>query len=246
MKITESSRVAFACFVGAFIGALIALELNHYFWWVGVLAGGGIGYIAYRFESVLTVARKVLVEMTKERHVNLERTVFFISCVGLSTVALGCVFFTLGLFASISASALKFELFPIAPLCAGFGSFIGFFALICSFDEKEEMFDFFKKVIWYTNPICAPVYIVYFVIKGLGWFVEHIPMGVTLGIYFGKRVFLLIHSEIRLLCMTDAMIGAMTGYFAGSALVGGIVGALVGVLNYELVSVRWLKLVPHQ
>ena len=63
------------------------------------------------------------------------------------------------------------------------------------------------------------------------------------GLFF-KNVFILIHSEFRLLCGVDAAIGAVIGYFAGYVIVGLIVGGILGVLNYELISRRWLKLVP--
>jgi hypothetical protein len=59
-----------------------------------------------------------------------------------------------------------------------------------------------------------------------------------------KTCFISIHSEIRLLCMTDAILGVLAGYYSGHALIGGIVGAILGVFNYELISKRALKLVP--
>jgi len=39
-------------------------------------------------------------------------------------------------------------------------------------------------------------------------------------------------------------IGAIIGYFCGSAFIGAVAGAILGVVNYKLVSVRWLKMVP--
>ena len=60
------------------------------------------------------------------------------------------------------------------------------------------------------------------------------------------RVFKLIHSDMRVLCMTDAALGALAGYYLGSALIGGFIGAGLGWVNYQLVSVRWLKLVSVQ
>jgi len=57
-------------------------------------------------------------------------------------------------------------------------------------------------------------------------------------------VFIIIHSEIRLLCGVDAVIGAAAGYFTGSAIIGALAGGLIGVINYEIVSRRVLHLVP--
>ena len=61
---------------------------------------------------------------------------------------------------------------------------------------------------------------------------------------FVKTVFILIHSEERLLCMIDAVIGAGIGYSFESALIGALVGGIIGVLNFEILSKRILHLVP--
>jgi hypothetical protein len=61
---------------------------------------------------------------------------------------------------------------------------------------------------------------------------------------FACAVFTLIHSDERLICLADSMMGAAVGYLWSSPVVGAIIGAILGVLNYEIVSVRWLKLVP--
>ena len=65
----------------------------------------------------------------------------------------------------------------------------------------------------------------------------------VLGFQVARQIFMLIHSELRVLCMTDAMIGAVAGFFCGNALVGGLIGAVCGLANYKLVSVRLLKVV---
>lgn len=61
---------------------------------------------------------------------------------------------------------------------------------------------------------------------------------------FGWLVFKSIHSNWRVLCLIDAAIGTAIGCLTGSAIIGGIAGAVIGALNYQLVSVRLLKLVP--
>ena len=63
---------------------------------------------------------------------------------------------------------------------------------------------------------------------------------------FARKLFIQIHSEMRLLCMTDAFLGAVVGFFAGSVLLGAISGGLLGLLNYEIVSIRILKLNPRK
>lgn len=60
---------------------------------------------------------------------------------------------------------------------------------------------------------------------------------------FTWQLFIRIHSQERLICGVDALLGAAVGYLAGSALVGALVGGVLGVINYELVTRRWL--IPH-
>lgn len=68
--------------------------------------------------------------------------------------------------------------------------------------------------------------------------------------------FVYIHSARRTICLVDTVICASLGLLAGAAwgessqaisvagLTGGLSGFLLGFMNYELVSVRWLKLQP--
>lgn len=61
---------------------------------------------------------------------------------------------------------------------------------------------------------------------------------------FVLRTFVYIHSERRTICFVDAALGSLAGFFFGSVAIGVVVGAMLGIINYELVSVRWLKLAP--
>ena len=73
---------------------------------------------------------------------------------------------------------------------------------------------------------------------------RHTPHGAKAAALFLKHLFLLIHSDMRVLCMTDAALFAGVGYFLGSALWGAILGGLFGVLNYKVVSEYILGIVP--
>ena len=78
---------------------------------------------------------------------------------------------------------------------------------------------------------------------------------------FAKTTFIEIHSDLRLLCMTDACLGSALSWLAyvhygnyvasttgflparAVAIIGGaVVSVLLGLLNHELVAVRWMKL----
>jgi hypothetical protein len=66
---------------------------------------------------------------------------------------------------------------------------------------------------------------------------------VFIGFLFCKLI-RLIHSELRLLCGVDAAIGAGIGFFFNAPVVGAVVGGMFGVFNFEIVSIRWMKVVP--
>jgi hypothetical protein len=92
--------------------------------------------------------------------------------------------------------------------------------------------------------------------KGLGWLIMNTPrftkvafMGIVAFVVdiaqFVARVFVYVHSSRRTLCFVDATLGAAIGYTYGSAIIGAVAGVILGVVNYELISVRWLKLAPQ-
>ena len=93
------------------------------------------------------------------------------------------------------------------------------------------------------------------VLRGLYYCATH-PLEIAVAI---KRVFVVtcktlgafiewaivyVHSERRTLCLVDAAIGASIGYFFGSVIIGALAGSILSVINYEMVSVRWLKIAP--
>ncbi len=111
------------------------------------------------------------------------------------------------------------------------------------------------KFIALTNPIAFPFVGCYWsgrqlwkkraaIGRGMARLAQTTFRGVKTVSRFIARIFVLIHSDVRTLCFVDAAIGATIGYFAGSALIGGLVGAAWGLLNYEIISVRILKISP--
>jgi hypothetical protein len=58
---------------------------------------------------------------------------------------------------------------------------------------------------------------------------------------FGWQMFIRIHSERRLICGVDALLGSAVGYFAGSAAIGALAGGILGVINYAVVTEHWLR-----
>jgi hypothetical protein len=62
-----------------------------------------------------------------------------------------------------------------------------------------------------------------------------------LGSFFWK-FFKLIHSDLRLLVGIDSVIGGVVGFYFENMYVGMITGALWALVNYYIVSIKWLKL----
>lgn len=43
----KTAKIFTACAIGSFIGALVALELQPLWWWLGLVIGGLVGYLSY-------------------------------------------------------------------------------------------------------------------------------------------------------------------------------------------------------
>ncbi|MFA6554244.1 MAG: hypothetical protein WCS89_01930 [Candidatus Paceibacterota bacterium] len=282
MNINNSVKVALACFMGAFIGALVALQF-HYVWWIGVLIGGMVGYISYNLDEIPCAVKKVWVNLSEIKTATkafFEDRESIVEIIGLTT------FLSIGSFLLISllASAIQSiestfilwnnllqnnQLNYLNPRSLEGKELngliflniniivIGLIFLLISLlwrlkarnNRTKSRNDLIKNsnsflisglVYICLAPIVAPVVIV-LVSLIFSAVVIYVSAKISLKVVWGT--FKLIHSDIRILCMTDAMIGATIGYYSGNALFGGIVGAIFGVLNYEIISKRWFKLV---
>lgn len=58
---------------------------------------------------------------------------------------------------------------------------------------------------------------------------------------FVRYLFLLIHSEARMICAFDAAVGAVAVYFTNSLLIGAAVAAAAWAINYEILAKRVLR-----
>ena len=50
---SETKKIGLACFIGGFLGSLVALLVAPTFWWLGLVAGFATGYVSHEFRSVL-------------------------------------------------------------------------------------------------------------------------------------------------------------------------------------------------
>lgn len=241
-------KIFFACAIGAGIGTFVALELSRYFWWLGVLLGGFVGYIAYEFKKVISAIQTAYKTTTnwkpdKKYWAAFSKRYFWF-------LVIGALSFLTIMTAPIVLSAVQGSLswedligpgtFAVLMILMGLGFFcLPLDGIIC--EDFDKIFTI--NTIKYCNPLS--VYFYWFP-RGLWWLTRKISfvavMSVKFIFRFAKTLFILIHSDIRLLCGIDAAIGTAIGYLAGSAIIGFFAGGIVGVLNYEVVSKRVLRL----
>ena len=225
----ESIKIAVACFLGAFVGALVALQASPHLWWLGIIVGAVVGYLAYRPLRALQGFREACTSFLdvppKE-----QPKIGLVVIIGYWMVSL-----TSGFYIALIIWLLGLHDDWWWTLIIAVSSIVALSYLVSTGGLGEDNIvnkALVRKWIIWCNPVTLPFTIVYQVVKVL--------------FKLMIRTLRLVHSDIRLLCMTDSAIGALVGYYFHSAILGGIIGAIVGLLNYELVSKRWLKLAPQR
>lgn len=244
----EAGKVFFASALGAGIGALVALEVVAWLWWVGLLVGGLVGYLSYEFKTVVNAIPKAWRAARGWRMPqHYWRNVGW-CFLGNMTIMIWLVIF-------FGSPALVNDpldsLLVISLLTSIIVVPVVFTSLLQAADDRQYLCG-------RESFLCAfpPIVIFYHLPRGLWWIIPRIPRAVGIAALaigramiafcrfvprFGWQVFIRIHSEMRILCGTDAMLGAATGYFFGSALIGAAIGGVFGVANYALVTERWLR-----
>lgn len=264
-------RIALACFLGATTGTIAALfaavQFGHGLWILGPLLGGCVSYLSYEFSNVLQAlgdaCREIRSEyhsgffLTREKLTNLLRKVVWLGMFALWLVLIPCTGFCWVL--PVSVFVFGYTEVSVGLICAlSLMSFmLGLMLNLIYYrgeSDKIESLVLKDKFVCLINTNPIPV-VCRWLPRRIIWCVVRIPKFLRLLCRVAKRVFIRIHSEMRLLCFTDGLIGGTAGYlFRGalsdglagtifSVILGGAVGAVCGILNYRLVSIRWLKLV---
>ncbi len=250
-------KIFLACALGAFIGTLVALSLSFTFWWVGLIAGGIMGYLSFEFTKVLKAIKTAWNDVYGRVSDSQKWRIF------------GILFlFWWSVFTSLFSLFLLF-LAPIISLVYAYIFFLSIgaggssFAIFLTKEEiSEKDFIFVKKAAFWCSPvgiiICVSrlLFILFSKLKNVKrkQKIKNVCAGVCAGLssviktffLFFKKIFVLIHSDARVICAFDAAIGTGIGYFSGNALIGALSGGVLGVLNYYVVSIKILKLVPQK
>ncbi len=248
-------KIFLACALGAFIGALTALEINGYFWWLGCIVGGVVGYFIYELNTVLAAIPRAWRAATSWRPnmvmIKLRLSFGFgLFCMSSSFIIFFGSIIIIGAW-DASGNPMSIMTVSIISICiCGFMFLLGMATK--PVNNIVEYKQFTRECILYANPVA--VYI-YWPVVGIILGIKNIPRAIRVTCHasitvggvtatFTKKLFLLIHSEERLLCGVWAATGSLIGYFAGSAIIGAAAGGLLGVADYEIISKRVLHLVP--
>jgi hypothetical protein len=240
----QSVKVLLACALGAFVGTLVALQVNHNFWWVGFLVGFLVGYLSYEYKEVAVAVMIAWRETTSWRPDGAwwKAYVRALGRLWVDFTGFGSGILVVGLsylwLADHHDLKIKFMITGIAlVLWPVLATVMICFGTVVLAEESTEQLEktsgaaFYRMWFW---DIPRALY------EG----VTLLPAGIKVTGKFLRRVFRLIHSEVRLLCGIDAAIGAAVGYHYHNVFIGMVVGGLWGVLNFEVFSIRVLKCVP--
>lgn len=276
-------KVFVAVAVGAFIGTLTALKMTSYFWWVGMLTGGLVGYLSYKpMETIRAIPGALRTAWLASFH-GLGRTItgmwrwrkkFLWNMLGSLTMVFwlygvcifGCTWLMTYHTEHVQPTLYTEDLSTLSSflIMLAFATFIflpGFTTLLEICDERPDLkkrdVAQLKEIAVYANPfrVCfyyIPKLLFYWLPIGLfrlGHLLLRLALQglasvITFVVTFVVTLFKTIHSDIRVLCAIDSAIGAAIGFFFVNPIIGAVVGGLFGWLNYEVVSKRWLKLVP--
>lgn len=251
-------KVSITCALAALIGAFIGIEYD-YSIIIGMLAGGITGYLFWEAPTVfkaIPIAYKNAKMEPPEKMSTIKIEIKNFIYLSLAALQLGLmfIFMFLLMFVKQGISIFNTVQFVYASLSEipilGIGevimaSAIGAVVLYGNdHDEKISLVRMQKRadfVFKYLNPVAAPFtvsyYIVYGLVRLLAFIVEYlkftfktfIPWIFSIIWRFIRNLFLLIHSEERVLCFTYAAISAGVGVFFHSAFLAAIIGAGTGV-----------------
>lgn len=259
--------VALACALGGFLGTACAHEIavrfqyGQHLAFLGTMVGALVSYLAIDFRQFL---RGVGAAWSTVIGLRIEADA--LKAVGILGSGIAAFYFTFVVILFVLIFAPMFIFGPVdhrvlelagstilAVIVMGYGLAAAIVALsaakyrdtVARHKSYAAYVDFGMTVLRHANLVSATWYGLCWARLGLAQvpYASRIAFNAVKG--FLREVFILVHSERRLICLVDGGLGAIIGYYIfGSAIAGGIVGAILGVINFEIVSVRWLKIVP--
>jgi|GEM_PF-1873166 len=264
----ESWKIFLATALGALLGSVIALEVHPTLWWVGVFAGSAVGYLSYEVRRIPAAAWKAWQSTNSYRTPayfwsGMRGSVVLSILVGgwvCFIIVMICAFSMALIVMTSDASVTSRALKVAGTLSVSFGAFtttLLFLITSSNAVSSKKMREWLSAFQWVDLIDFSPPLVAFLMSEVLAdilrdW-VKTKPLrraaartvaesqeAARVLKAFLWNLFVLIHSERRLICGVDAAIGTCIGFMSGSALLGALAGGLIGVLNYELVTHLWL------
>ncbi|MBI2121425.1 MAG: hypothetical protein HYU05_01880 [Candidatus Wildermuthbacteria bacterium] len=266
--------IALACAFGALIGTLTVLEISmrfeygSYLWSIGALVGGIAAYVVIDFRHFCAGVAHPYRRTVAWRPYSLWWKALAAMSGGIAVAYCSIVGVSGAVLAYVSDAPMSVAIGTLYMILgvSVLGALLGWLMTSESSNGANDAADRERRLrntiemgwnyILYGNPIGVALA----VFCGLKWprgaysapaIAHAVPVTINAMRHAGHTVaqlvvgvFVYIHSQRRTICFVDATIGATIGYFFGSAIIGAVAGALLGVINYEIVSVWWLRLVP--
>lgn len=257
-------KIGFSCVIGGALGALIGLRVIHSLWWIGPIIGMLAGYLSYEFKTVIKAipqawetARSHKIDPYRFKWTFLSLYIFLLFALPyilllifiIESVIPYCHSYNNGLLVYFGILSFLVSIIgSVVGLVIFSGMFIASWWLPNSKKDWQTESKDFVKLIKYYNIVSIPFTALYYVLKWL-YKVRTKIIPTTKAIFsvlgeFFKALFLLIHSQARLICGVDSLLGALIGYYFESPMIGGLAGMVLGIVNYYVVSIRILKLEP--
>ncbi|MGD1003467.1 MAG: hypothetical protein ABR884_02730 [Minisyncoccia bacterium] len=238
----QGGKVVFACVLGAFVGALVGLHFGHL--WVSILTGGIVGFLSYEVPVVVTAVPKAWNRATAiYRHPD---SPWLLQLLKAWVYGWGVVFNVILVLLAERAMnhTLRLNRFDLL--------FNGTFLVILSVMygvgciPSKGNSGVWKEIHAHIPVLFWLWYVPKWIVLGIIWIAKRTTPAVSVFSRFAVHWLYIIHSELRWLCMVDAVIGATVGYCFHSPIIGAIVGGFSGFLSYEILSIRILKLIPAE
>jgi len=265
------NRIFLVCALGAFIGSALSVWCG---WslWLGMVIGGSVAYLVYLHKAIwqwAPIAARRSSQGIQEIWRDMPSTVssgLWHLCVVLGDCLLviaGLVVIS-GLFLTTIGGVMFYAGSALAALDSGFTTLSIIFTLgifgnivytVKVADLLSQATSLKELLIW--NPITVIVPTAYVILRtiyrlGIRCYNNRraiVTLMVEIAAWpfrFGWHLFKLVHSDQALICLVDAAIGVVIGFYFWNPFIGALAGGVLGKINYELVSVRWLKLAPKR
>jgi hypothetical protein len=239
--------------MGILTGSLIATKITTDFWWLGVIIGGVSAYLLCDIKAIILAVPKAWNHVSSWRlHENTKARII----VTLKFLANVLFVGVANLFLSTFCSQKLEIVGAVLPIIFNFFFFVAivffFLMVVALFDRNIEYNNYCRFWLKYANPLSmltiSPILATYYTVRFLWKKRTEIGKGIVWSVScfgkFFKHLFILTYSDERLLCFVFASAGTITSYILNfdmlQILVFAVIGAVVGVLNYRLISLRFI------